>query len=393
MRLLHEHAVRNKQPMLTCFVDLSKAYDFVDRRLAWQCFESRGMPAKFLKLLRLLHSQTMCAVKGDHQHVDSWFEVCTGFKQWDVNAPILFILFMDTASRDMQPEMIQSGLPYFYRVDGVLRVMPSRNSPDVFWSILFTDEMAIVVPSIEHMQTALQVADGTFSRWALELSLKKAKVMAVGHADPVPAHFSILRGNIKTFSCFRYLGSYFAQDGSIGLEDSHRIKAAACAFHRLQSLCLDRHVKDEVKLRVYQTIVQATLLYACETWAISLDTVSSLEVFQMQCLRRIFRTSRREHVPNAQILARAKMNTVLEMVRFKRLRWLGHLARQADSSLPKRLMHSRLPSKASRGRPPKCWTHYVREDLGASSGQRFMERKISGTPWTHPAHCWKCVID
>ena len=72
MRLLHEHAVRNKQPMLTCFVDWSKAYDFVNRRLAWQCFESGGMPAKFLKLLQLLHSQTMCAVKGDHQQVDSW---------------------------------------------------------------------------------------------------------------------------------------------------------------------------------------------------------------------------------------------------------------------------------------------------------------------------------
>ena len=47
MRLLHEHAVRNKQPMLTCFVDLSKAYNSVDRRLAWQCFKGRGMPAKF----------------------------------------------------------------------------------------------------------------------------------------------------------------------------------------------------------------------------------------------------------------------------------------------------------------------------------------------------------
>ena len=174
-----------------------------------------------------------------------------------------------------------------------------------------------------------------FSRWGLELCLKKTKVMAVGHADPVPAHFSILRGNTETVSCFRYLGSYLAQDGSIGLEALHRIKAAALAFHRLQSLGSDRRVKDEVKLRVYQTIVQATLLYACETWAISLDTVSSLEVFQMQCLRQIFRISRREHVPNAQILARAKMNTVLEMVRFKRLRWLGHVARQADSRLQK----------------------------------------------------------
>ena len=50
-------------------------------------------------------------------------------------------------------------------------------------------------------------------------------------------------------------------------------------------------------------------------------------------------------MPHARILARAKMNIVLEMVIFKRLRWLGHVARQADSGLPKRLMHSRLPSQ------------------------------------------------
>ena len=122
-------------------------------------------------------------------------------------------------------------------------------------------------------------------------------------------------------------------------------------------------MKEQVKLRVYQTIIQATLLYASETWAISLDTISSLEVFQMQCLRRIFKISKREHVSYGQILARAQMNTVHEMVRFRRLRWLGHVARQKDTRLPKRLMHSRLPSKASRGRPPKCCTDYVREDL------------------------------
>ena len=31
---------------------------------------------------------------------------------------------------------------------------------------------------------------------------------------------------------------------------------------------------------------------------------------------------------------------------------------QADSRLPKRLMHSRLPSKAGRNTPPKCWTNW-----------------------------------
>ena len=27
-----------------------------------------------------------------------------------------------------------------------------------------------------------------------------------------------------------------------------------------------------------------------------------------------------------------------------------------------------------------------------SSGQGFVERQHSGTPWTHPARCWKCLI-
>ena len=70
-----------------------------------------------------------------------------------------------------------------------------------------------------------------------------------------------------------------------------------------------------------------------------------------------------EHVSNAQILA--NLETVHDMIRYGRLRWLGHLARQEDTRLPKRILHSRLPSKASRGRPPKCWTDYVREDLEA----------------------------
>ena len=104
-------------------------------------------------------------------------------------------------------------------------------------------------------------------------------------------------------------------------------------------------------------------------------------------------------MPNAQTLARAKMNTVLEMVRLKRLRWLGHVARQADSSLPKRLMHSRLPSKASKGRPTRCRTDYIREDskkmvaqLGTpSSRQRFMDRQNLRTPST--LSTMRCVID
>ena len=316
MRLLQEHAIRNKQPMLAAFVDLSKAYDSLDRELAWQCFRHRGMSEKLLKMLQLLHSRTTCAVKGDHVLTSSWFEICTGFKQGNVNAPMFFNLFnqhcvnLDTVLREMQPELVRTGLAYFY---WVLREMPSRNLPNNFGSILFADDMAIVAPSTEQMQIALETADTGFSRWGLEMSIKKTKVMAVG-CDVVPSHFHLERGSIETVPCFKYLGSYLAKDGGIGLEVTHRIKAAACAFHKLKAFWKDAHVTEAVKLKVHQAIVQATLLYACETWAIGLETVSSLKVFQMQCLRRISRISKMEHVSNAQILARAILKTVHDPV-------------------------------------------------------------------------------
>ena len=72
-----------------------------------------------------------------------------------------------------------------------------------------------------------------------------------------------------------------------------------------------------------------------------------------------------EHISNAQVLARATLKTVHDMIRFGRLRRLGHLARQEDTRLLKRILHSRLPSTASRSRPPNCWTDHVREDLEA----------------------------
>ena len=155
MRLLHEHAVRKKAPIFTAFTD--------------------------------------------------WFEVGTGFKQGDVNAPMLFNLFLDTVLRDMQAELEPLGMSFLYRVDGTLREMPSRNLPDSFWSVLVADDMGLVAASEGDMQKALKTADQTFNRWGLELSLKKTKVMVLG-VDVRPTCFAIARGQIEVVSDFKYLG-------------------------------------------------------------------------------------------------------------------------------------------------------------------------------------------
>ena len=49
-------------------------------------------------------------------------------------------------------------------------------------------------------------------------------------------------------------------------------------------------------------IVQSTLLYASETWALAKQQLHRLEVFQMKCFRKICKVSLKDKIRNEIIL-------------------------------------------------------------------------------------------
>ena len=59
------------------------------------------------------------------------------------------------------------------------------------------------------------------------------------------------------------------------------------------------------------------------------------------------------------------MESVETRLGFRRLRWLGHMARMNDEQISKRLLLGNLCSSDERGpgRPRKSWQDCVREDL------------------------------
>ena len=367
LRRVHEEAVQHRRNLFTCFVDLSKAYDSIDRELAWTVFELRGMPLKLVKLLRDLHLDTMCALKGDHKDRHSWFEVKTGFKQGDVNAPMLFNLFIDSVIRCLQRVLRQSGVKFVYKVDGQLRESKTRDIQEIAWILMFADDIALVSECEQEMQRAVQLMDMTFAQWGLEMSLKKTKVMPL-HTEGCPIQqLTLPRGNIDYVEQFKYLGSTCAQGLTMQPEISARLAKAGNAFYRLNKLWADKHVSVQVRCSIYKTIVQATLLYGCETWAVTQALLQSLDTFQMRCLRRICHVSLRERRTNQSILEQCHMNSVKALVSYRRLRWLGHVARMDDGRLPKQLLFGTMQPRADvqnvNVRHCKIWSDYVRDDL------------------------------
>ena len=95
-------------------------------------------------------------------------------------------------------------------------------------------------------------------------------------------------------------------------------------------------------LSLYKVIVQFTLLYASETWALPKQQLHRLEAFQMKCLRKICKVSLKDKIRNEIILGWCNIARVSNIVGHRRLRWLGHLARMPDERLPKRFLFGHM---------------------------------------------------
>ncbi|VDL90011.1 unnamed protein product [Schistocephalus solidus] len=104
--------------LYTTFVDLTKAFDTVNRDRLWKVMRKFGCPERFTHMVRQLHGG-MTARVTDNGTVSEAFTVTNGVKQGCVLAPTFFSLMFSTmlmdAYRDEQP-----GIRIAYRTDGHL---------------------------------------------------------------------------------------------------------------------------------------------------------------------------------------------------------------------------------------------------------------------------------
>ena len=80
-----------------------------------------------------------------------------------------------------------------------------------------------------------------------------------------------------------------------------------------------------VKLRLYNSIVLSTALYACETWKITTKITNLLDVFHLGCLRKIIKISWRDKIRNDEILSRAESKSLSNMVAKRHIQLTGHI--------------------------------------------------------------------
>ncbi|KAJ4435792.1 hypothetical protein ANN_18411 [Periplaneta americana] len=140
------------------------------------------------------------------------------------------------------------------------------------------------------------------------------------------------------------------------------------AIENLKSTSLQSAVQN-LKVRIYKTVILPVLLYGCETWTLTLREEHRLRVFENKVLRKIFGAKRDEvtgewrKLHNTELHALYSSPDIIRNLKSRRLRWAGHVARMGESRNAYRVLVGRPEGKRPLGRPRRRWEDNIKMDL------------------------------
>ncbi|KAI8515959.1 hypothetical protein Bbelb_067720 [Branchiostoma belcheri] len=370
LRQVQEKCIEQRKDLFAVFIDLTKAFDSINREALWTILTKLGCPKKFTTLVRLFHDNMTAQVLigGDFSKP---FNITTGVKQGCVLAPVLFNLFFTQVLLHAVKDL-DLGVYIKYRSDGSvfdLRRLQARTKTveRLILEALFADDCALLA----HMENHLQLITDRFAAasklFGLTISLGKTEVLVQPAPNTILPAPSIKIDSVvlQNKEHFTYLGSTVSADGSLDKEISCRIRKASQALGRLRAKVLQqRGVKLSTKLKIYNAVVISTLLYGCETWTLYRRHIKQLEKFHMRSLRTIMNIRWQDKITNQEVLDRAQSSSIEALLLKAQLRWSGHVSRMDDSRIPRQLLYGELKlGSRRRGRPKLRYKDVLKNNL------------------------------
>jgi hypothetical protein len=116
-------------------------------------------------------------------------------------------------------------------------------------------------------------------------------------------------------------------------------------------------------------IILPVVLYGCGTWSLTLREEHRLRMFHNSLLRRLFGPkrdevmgdSRKQH--NEEIRNLCSSPNIIRMIRSRRMRWTGHVARLGEKRNPYMILVGKTEGRKPLGRPRYGWVDNNKIDL------------------------------
>jgi len=396
LRQTQEKCIEQNMPLYAVFIDFTKAFDTVDREGLWQVLTNYGCPSKFLNILKSLHCGMQANV-AQGSSISKKFAVSSGVKQGCVLAPTLFSLYL-SAMLEVAFTGANEGVYIQTRHDADLFKVSqfqakTKTSQKIVREMLFADDSALVAHEEESMQVLVDRFSAAAKQFSLKINIRKTECLyqPVKNVNPVPSPKEINVEGEGLVQCknFVYLGSTISSNARLEHEISLRMGKASAAYGLLKTRLWENHrVTTRIKCKVYRAVVLSSLLYGAETWTVYRSQVQKLHAYMMRHLRQIMGIVWQDKITNAEVLQRADLPSMEDILIVKGLRWLGHVHRMDKDRLPRQLLYSQLSmGKRNQGRPRLRFKDVAKRNL--------KRRDINLGTWQTTAQTrssWRSVI-
>ena len=244
VRRLQEQARKKDTPLCLCCIDLTEAYDSVDRSLLWDVLARFGVPPRMLVVSRQFHDGMQAWVRLDDGECSDKFDVGQGLRQGCVLAPLLFNMFFTAVLRVAEKRFLsdaaitdnmvqlqrtekgeKKGTPRTGNVDG--RAGKEEEEMQRLWGMLCADDAGIVSRSLEGLE-GMTVIVTARSAFGLTVSEAKTKIMRLQNKDGGKVSFAIIEAGqvYKQTIEFVYLGGAITADRDLSIEIKRRLQRA-----------------------------------------------------------------------------------------------------------------------------------------------------------------------
>ena len=256
---VQDKCIEQRVPLYQVVVDLTKAFDTVNRNALWKILGKIGCPPTFVNMVKQLQHDMKARLTFNATLSDK-IEVDNEVKQGDILAPTLFSIYFAV----LLAQDCDAGVMLRFRTTGKVFELRRFNAKSKTFELLYAGDADFVA----HSEAALQVIMDRFSAacgaFGLTISLKKTKVMftpppGLPYSEP---NILVNDTRLKVVDTFPYLGSTVSRDRSQDFEIHSRIQKASVSFGKLEKrVWTDHSITIRTKVSIYKTCVLTSILY------------------------------------------------------------------------------------------------------------------------------------